>query len=152
MKVGARHIIWDIVYKGSGMRLSIAVLMGVLTLAGAGRADNLTGNKVLEICEADDPVQYSLCAGYMIGLNEGEHYGAMQANIIEMKVRGIPAPDNEQLNTLIGLSIGYCPPENAQIGQLVEVAINYLSRHPETRHNSARSLIVTAWAEAFPCG
>lgn len=44
-----------------------------------------------------------------------------------------------------------CVPNRAQVGQLRDVVIKYLDEHPEHRHYSADSIVVTALREGFPC-
>ena len=44
-----------------------------------------------------------------------------------------------------------CAAPEVVSGQYVGVAIKYLSEHPETRHNSARMLILESFQQAFPC-
>jgi hypothetical protein len=36
-------------------------------------------------------------------------------------------------------------------GQVIDVVKRYLEQHPETRHDSAVSLVAQALSEAFPC-
>lgn len=45
----------------------------------------------------------------------------------------------------------YCPPHNVTLIQMVNVVVEYLQKHPEDLHYSASSLVMAAYAEAFPC-
>ncbi|MCE8526931.1 hypothetical protein KBY23_16765 [Ruegeria pomeroyi] len=36
-------------------------------------------------------------------------------------------------------------------GQVLDIVVRYLSETPETRHESARTLIQSALASSFPC-
>lgn len=44
-----------------------------------------------------------------------------------------------------------CYPDGVQSQQLVEVVINHLRDHPETRQSGAGGLVVISLAKAFPC-
>jgi hypothetical protein len=44
-----------------------------------------------------------------------------------------------------------CPPKEASIPQLAEVAVSYLDRHPSSLHETLLGLILSAFAEAWPC-
>ena len=43
-----------------------------------------------------------------------------------------------------------CPPDNVQLGQAVDVTVNYLRAHPEKRQVSAASMAIVALTKAFP--
>ncbi|CAB4122415.1 hypothetical protein UFOVP36_45 [uncultured Caudovirales phage] len=60
------------------------------------------------------------------------------------------------INTLDAWSIvnktsPYCRPDNATWGQMQDVIVSYLKRHPEIRSESASLLILKAQREAWPC-
>jgi hypothetical protein len=44
-----------------------------------------------------------------------------------------------------------CPPNNMELGQAVDVTMNYLRAHPEKRQVSAASMAFVALIKAFPC-
>jgi hypothetical protein len=44
-----------------------------------------------------------------------------------------------------------CLPDNAELGQAVDVTVNYLRNHPEKRQVSAASMAFVALTKAFPC-
>jgi hypothetical protein len=44
-----------------------------------------------------------------------------------------------------------CLPEVSVAGQARDVAVRYLTDHPESRHYTAASLVAEALEEAFPC-
>jgi hypothetical protein len=44
-----------------------------------------------------------------------------------------------------------CPPNNIELGQAVDVTVNYLRAHPEKRQVSAASMAFVALTRAFPC-
>jgi len=45
----------------------------------------------------------------------------------------------------------YCPQPNVSLIQMINVVVEYLQKHPEDLHYSASSLVMGAYAEAFPC-
>ena len=45
----------------------------------------------------------------------------------------------------------FCVPSGLRFNQTEEITFNYLNSHPEERHLSAWSLVVTAMSEKFPC-
>lgn len=46
----------------------------------------------------------------------------------------------------------YSAPSSITVGQVKDVAFNYLKRHPEIRHFNASTLLIEAFKEAFPIG
>lgn len=44
-----------------------------------------------------------------------------------------------------------CVPEALALGQLTDIASQYLAAHPERRHLAVEILVALAIAEAFPC-
>ena len=45
----------------------------------------------------------------------------------------------------------YCRPDGATWGQMQDVVVSYLRRHPETRHESYSLLIIKAQRATWPC-
>lgn len=45
----------------------------------------------------------------------------------------------------------FCIPSGADMGQLVDVFLNYMERRPEFRHHSAALIVLRSVADAFPC-
>lgn len=44
-----------------------------------------------------------------------------------------------------------CKPDGVDGGQLYNVALRYISDHPEIAHRAAFSLILESWEKTFPC-
>lgn len=44
-----------------------------------------------------------------------------------------------------------CYPDALQGQQLIEIVVNHLRNHPETRQNGAGGLVIAALQNAFPC-
>jgi hypothetical protein len=89
-----------------------------------------TGNNLLQACRSDKgSIDWWFCVGYL----EGAH-SAMG------------------MDSAVGkAALGNCPPDGVTKGQLFDITVQYLDRHPETRHLPAVALIAKAWAGAFPC-
>jgi Rap1a immunity proteins len=44
-----------------------------------------------------------------------------------------------------------CEPPGVTAGQVKDVVVRYLEKHPESRHAVGASLVLAALYEAFPC-
>lgn len=117
----------------------------VATMASAG---NLSGNEMLEACEApDESVMSGFCLGYVIGVVEGMKWGAALP-IYAARKGDISIDDaNDFANRLTR----FCAPDSVTYGQYVDVFLKHLRQNPEVRHESARTLAQDAFSEAFPC-
>ncbi len=82
------------------------------------------GNELLRLCQASA----TFCRGFVAGITDHQSW-------VE---RG-------------DVRAWYCVPENATIGQLTDVVLKHLDQHPESRHNTAVSLVAIALYDAFPC-
>ena len=90
--------------------------------------------------------QFGFCIGYLIGVVEGLRYGA-SVPIFAAKTGSTVKEVGDMADNLLG----FCPPQDAQYSQHLDIVVNYLTKHPESRHESARTLVVSALEEAFPC-
>lgn len=103
-----------------------ASVLGALSLFAVS-AHALSGEEIVHYCESN------ACGGYFIG--------AFDALRIASAVSG-SQPRR---------ALEFCPPEPVEDEQIVEVALDYLQRHPETRHLQAANLTLRAWREQWPC-
>ena len=115
------------------MRLRALVLAaGVLCPASGSAQDQfpafITGNRLLEVCT---PVQTPSCYAYVEGVVD-----ALQSTFGALRI---------QQHAL------FCLPQGVTSRQLVDIATNYLSDHPERRHYVASAQVGLALANAFPC-
>lgn len=125
----------------------ILALIGIYSLsANKAEAQQISGNSLYEACRSDNSVMGGFCIGYIIGVIEGRSFGAFQ--VLE---RLDPSESTAAANNLVDQLLGHCIPENASNEQLRDVALSYLSKNPETRHETARLLLWLAYVEAFPC-
>lgn len=122
------------------------VLAAICAFApGAGHAQNITGNDLLEACDAaQNSMPSAFCLGYVVGLTEGMMWGAGSLLLMGGK-------SAEEADTTVRTLLNYCPPPEANVRQFVDVIVAHLRAHPSERHNSARVQAHTALSEAFPC-
>lgn len=89
-----------------------------------GRYSYVTGNLLLEYCQKSE----NACIGYIQGVVDG------------------------QLAAITGTSrdVAYCIPDGSTTGQVKDVVVGYLTKHPESRHELAGILVAAALAQAWP--
>lgn len=93
----------------------------------ASRALALSGAEMVHYCAAN------ACGGYFVGAFDG--------------VRIAAALGNDKQRTQLSI----CPPDAVSDEQIVDVALDYLRRHPQAGHLSAANLALRAWRERWPC-
>ena len=107
------------------MKLSTIVLAGALAASSVAPAlaaqSAVTGNKLLEQCDADNFPSRGYCLGYVVGV----------------------------LDTLPPCHFNHTAGVTQQ--QVMDIAARYLRAHPENRHLSAAVLVFRAFDEFFPC-
>ena len=99
-------------------------MLGIVLLLGsapprAQRVSATTGNKLLEECEAAEPMRQAFCLAYIIGATD---VGGMDGQVFPERRRT-------------------CAPDGVSNGQLRDVVVKYLKEHPETRHYAAALLV-----------
>jgi hypothetical protein len=104
------------------------------------------GNDVYNACNAGDEMlaQQGFCAGYVSGAWQGMKYGAYA---VTRQVTDSAEDADKMANHILNI----CVPDGVEMGQLVDVFVDYLASHPSTRHETARSLLKQSFNEAFPC-
>ena len=80
------------------------------------------GNKLYELCKENGIPEF--CRGYIMGVTD--------------------VVLNQNADHV-------CAPEHATVGQITDVVTKYLTDHPELRHKSGWSIVITALKQAFPC-
>jgi hypothetical protein len=83
-----------------------------------------TGNRLFRYCEQKS----ESCTGYIAGIVDT----IMVTNVV-MKPSMI------------------CITGNIELGQAVDIAMNYMRAHPEGRQHNAASMVFVALSKAFPC-
>jgi hypothetical protein len=92
-------------------------------LAALGADTFLTGNMLYDRCAAST----ISCSDYISGV--------VDTLLMVGKVKKLPL---------------ICP-GNIELGQAVDVTVNYLRAHPESRQYNAASVAIVALTKAFPC-
>jgi hypothetical protein len=94
----------------------------LLALAcAAAHAEFFDGNELLERCTAGDTGRQLTCQGYVAGVFDA------------------------------GYNAVHCAPHDVRLGQIVDMAVADLRRHPETRHKSADVLLLALLQRTWPC-
>jgi len=93
-----------------------------------------TGNDLLGVCSDGHHFNEAYCKGYAVGVADA----AMALNA--MKANGYPIPS-------------VCLPEGQHVKseQIRDVVVQYLTAHPEIRHQAAGGHALVALSAAFPC-
>lgn len=107
--------------EGNMITLIASLALGGATPLQTASAPFLRGNWFVRNC--DTSTWQLACGSYILGYFHG----------------------SEALRTSI------CVPEGVDTGQLIEVALSYMRRHPERGHLVGTMLIDEAWKEAFSC-
>ena len=112
------------------------VALALMLLVGEAKAEEklgISGNDLLEFCQAGEPSlenpARAFCLGYIVGALEGWHHATVMH-------RGTPSLCNTQSLT------------NQQIA---DIAIIYLRDHPEIRPLNASSIVALLFFDKFPC-
>jgi hypothetical protein len=117
------------------MRKMVTATALVLALAAPGAANGdgtvaslYSGNTLLQLCQSHpqgpNPV---FCMGYIAGIADALGTGS--------SIAGWRA----------------CFPHNGTVGRVRDIAVGFLTAHPEVRHLTAASLVAEALQGAFPC-
>ena len=96
-------------------------------LSFAVSAHALSGAEITNYCE-----QYA-CGGYFIGAFDA------------LRIAGAVGNDAQRG------AVAICPPAAVNDDQIIDVALNYLQRHPESLYLQAANLSLRAWREQWPC-
>ncbi|MFC4667777.1 Rap1a/Tai family immunity protein [Seohaeicola nanhaiensis] len=129
------------------IRAAIATIMQV-ALVSHVFAEPITGNDVHGACNNQEAsVAQGFCIGYVLGAVEGMKWGAL-ISIASMsrKERAL-----DEMDLMSSAALGFCIPQEVQNGQILDVVKLHLDAVPAQRHESARTLIMEALSEAFPC-
>lgn len=109
--------------------MAILVLFSTWAFATSAQADFKTGEELYEFCQAPDDVRaQSFCVGYVAAI--ADVLGAGTGNISDWRA---------------------CIPAEATQGNVATIAIEWLSKHPDTRAFGASHLVAQALANRYPC-
>ena len=111
----------------------LTAVLGVASAAPAHASVTfMTGNDLLQMCRSSASfVESGECLGFVAGI----------------------ADAMESAQAAGGSLAGWraCRSLPVTRGQVQDVAVQFLTRHPELRHHTAVSLVAKALEEAFPC-
>ena len=93
-----------------------------LAMMLAASGSFVTGNQLYEDCTRE---KTQICLGYIVGVVDG--YLALRTNPV------------------------ICIPAKVTMGQINDIAVTYLTDHPEKRQYTADSLVLASLIQAFPC-
>jgi len=106
----------------------IALALALLGTGNAGAAF-LDGRQLLEYCTGGGKQGAKVCEGYVAGVVDSR----------------LELHDREMLEKK------FCLPVNVDLGQVVQVVVNYLFDHPDELEYTANSTVYVALQGAFPC-
>ena len=106
--------------------MALLASASMVSQASAKGSFFLTGNELLNQCQDNSLVRQGDCMGFTSGVSD-----AMASS------------------TLHGWTA--CVPNQVTRGQVKDIAVQFLVKHPEWRHLTAVSLVANALDEAFPC-
>lgn len=116
------------------MRILIACLLLAVSCGSYAKEDIHSGNSWYSSCAASS----TSCLDFIFGLDTGFVYSAFL--LIDTKH-----------NVDARSYLGYCPSDNVNMQQRMDVFTKYLKDHPEERHLSAAFLALKSWGKAWPC-
>ena len=126
--------------------LAVLLMSSFFSASVSHAQTTFSGNDLKDVCTSDEAVKFGMCLGYFVGYNEGRNWGSFI--VLKRTLEEGPA---EELNELGNALMGHCVPAEVEYEQLIDVFLNYVDTHPETRHESARTLIWNSYVQAFPC-
>jgi len=138
--------------------LFVAAAISTVYLPIASRADDLTtgtGNELITECNqnnyAEHTEAWTYCMGYVDGVISGFNY--VKKDIVKPQPNdNYPATTRVVLGELyVALKSLYCKPDNSTRAQGALVVSKYLSDNPSELNQSARSLVIDAFMQAWPC-
>ena len=107
-------------------RVGLLMTLSCAVMAPRARANFLSGNQLLNKCQDQNPFNQGDCLGFTSGVS-----------------------DTMASNALYGWTA--CVPLQVTRWQVMDIAVQFLVKHPESRHFSASTLVAYALHEAFPC-
>lgn len=116
------------------------LLIAMAALATPAFADYYDGNELYGLLQANSQFRLTKRAttqqAYESGIAQG-YVGGVQDSANGQPVNGF---------------LFFCVPSEVKGSQAEEITLNYLKAHPEERHLPAKTLVIWALAEKFPCG
>ena len=108
------------------MQTATVVFLTCAVMTPWAQASFISGNELLASCQDKNIFSQGDCIGFTSGISD-----AMAWNVLN----GSTA----------------CVPNQATRGQVRDIAVQFLVKHPELRHHTASYLVTQALSKAFPC-
>jgi hypothetical protein len=97
-----------------------------------------TGRELMRNCESNEAPRWALCRGFLTGIADS------------VTVARAEYPD-EGTSPILPTFSNVCKPDDVTRGKLVKVWIDWANQHPERLREPAVTLVMAAFAEAWPC-
>jgi hypothetical protein len=114
------------------MKLKILALVAIVAMPviSPAKANYYSAKKLLSECETESTINRAICNGYLAGAN-----------------------DTHELHTGLdeGAKKSICIPAGASIERLRAVFVKFANDNLKDSKLDAASVVITAFAEAFPC-
>lgn len=128
------------------MMIAAVALLALHALEARGQG-NMTGNMLYDVCKpGTGEAPQAICASYVVGAWEGIRLGVASA----AWAAGATA-NAAETNAFVSQVLNVCTPNGITYTQTVDIFFKALDSKPETRHESARTLLLGSMQEAFPC-
>ena len=105
------------------------LLLVAVVLSAPAFADYIFGNELYSFLQQEETTMST-------------HQSANEAGIGRGYVSGVQDAFNGTY---------FCVPPKVKLSQAIDITRNYLKAHPEQRHEAAKTLVVWALSEKFPC-
>jgi hypothetical protein len=118
--------------KNRGLNIKLKILALVVMLGIVGRVDAVsyfTSSKLLSDCEGEVVSVRNGCVSYLAGLVDTTSTLVVWGFIVEE----------------------FCIPNEVTTGQLRKIYIKFTNERPEALHQTASSMALMAFIDAFPC-
>jgi hypothetical protein len=107
--------------------LRVSFVLLILLLTAIGCSAQTSADKLLTLCTDESNIG---CLGYLVGFMDGIE--------VQSSIRQSPKI--------------YCSPEDGiSTEQVRRIVIKFMKEHPKELHGSARTLVLLALKDAFPC-
>ena len=108
-----------------------------------------TGNELLADCTAgnesvEGQISFVLCAEYIAGVLDTWDYVGALSMAMAIDDEGEFDPTKVSFTPI-------CTPDDVTKAQIIDIVVKHLESNPESRHEGAHKIILTAVANTFSC-
>ena len=112
------------------LKILVFITIAAMSVIGPANARYYSGGDILPSCESESIKDNAYCAMYLGGI--------IDANSALYEWRDLAIKN-------------YCIPEGVTLDQLRKVFTKYANENPQDLHQSAASMMMSAFYKAFPC-